>query len=240
VITTTITQGFTAIVACLILFRSIRTTLELAKLLLSFLLASNLLLIGANIMLWWAYWDQVQKDQHQEEADIGKFWHAYAILYGLGILFVGLVQWIYPFQLWDLSKRMLLIKNKCDPESSLAVKAFYYGGISAICISSGLVAWNFCYPHSRLVGAAVYQDFYSITQLVPSYLLVDGVRRINYVIKDEPCILSNQRAIRLHLLAFCLYSVTLLWQMVDNTLYFKTFFSSPTTWTVTFYFTNVT
>jgi len=118
---------------------------------------------------------------------------------------------------------MLQIKNKQNPESSLAVKVFYYSGIIAIFVASGLVAWNIWFFKKPAAGAA-YQDIYTITQLVPTFLLIDGVRRINYVIKDEPTLLSNQRAIRLHLFAFCLYSVTLLWQMIDNTLYFIAFF----------------
>ena len=86
-ITTAIIGSFTASVACLILFRSIRTTLGVVKLLLFFILASNLLQVGASVMLYYASYDHYNK-----KADLGiKFYHAYAVLSGLGMLFIGFV-----------------------------------------------------------------------------------------------------------------------------------------------------
>jgi hypothetical protein len=73
-------------------------------------------------------------------------------------------------------------------------------------------------------------------QIVAVFLLFDGIRRISDVIKDEPNVLSNQRAMRLHLFTFCLFGVTLSWLMISSSLFFISFFSNPTTETVSYYF----
>jgi hypothetical protein len=76
-------------------------------------------------------------------------------------------------------------------------------------------------------------------QIVAVFLLVDSIRRINIVLKDETNVLCNHQAMRLHLFTFCLYGVTLSWLMISGSLFFISFFVNPTTETVTYYFVVV-
>jgi hypothetical protein len=76
-------------------------------------------------------------------------------------------------------------------------------------------------------------------QIVAIFLLVDSIRRINIVLKDETNVLCNYQAMILHLFTFCLYGVTLSWLMISGSLFFISFFVNPTTETVTYYFVVV-
>lgn len=105
-------------------------------------------------------------------------------------------------------------------------------------IGAGLVGWNQWFYKSQAYEAA-YLDIVFMPQIVAIFLLVNALRRINYVLKDEPNVLSNHQAMRLHLFTFCLYGVTLAWLMISGSLFFIPIFSNPTTETVTYYFVVV-
>jgi hypothetical protein len=108
------------------------------KLLLFFLVVSSLLQVGSRILYYYAIYNH-----YNGSVTLGdKLFHANACFTGVWGLLFGLVNWIYPFKLWDLSKRMQLMKNKRNSDSSCAVQVFFYSGIIVTAIGSGLVGWN--------------------------------------------------------------------------------------------------
>jgi hypothetical protein len=80
-------------------------------------------------------------------------------------------------------------------------------------IGSCLYGWNAWFYKSHLFQA-LYLDIAFMPQIVALFLLIDGIRRINTILKDEPDVLCNQRAMRLHLFTFCLFGVTLTLMMI--------------------------
>ena len=102
-------------------------------------------------------------------------------------------------------------------------------------IGSGLVGWNDWFYKNQAATAA-YLDIALMPQILAIFLLADSIKRINNVLKNEPNVLSNYQAMRLHLFTFCLYGVTLSWLMISGSFFFVPFFASPTTETVSYYF----
>jgi hypothetical protein len=116
-ITTAALQGFTACVAAYILFRSRSIKLVLVKLLLLFLVVSSLFQVGSRILYYFAIYNHYEGSR----ATSNKLFHINACFTVVSMLLFGLVNWIYPFKLWDLSKRMQLMKNGQNPDSSCSV-----------------------------------------------------------------------------------------------------------------------
>jgi hypothetical protein len=101
-ISTAVLQGFTTVVAILVITRSRNIKLALVKLLLFFILVSSLLQIASRTLYYFAIYN------HYEGSPTTalKLFHINACVTVVAMLLFGLVHWIYPFKLWDLSKRM--------------------------------------------------------------------------------------------------------------------------------------
>ena len=116
-ITTAVLQEFTAAVAAYILFRSRIIKLALVKLLLFFIVVSSLFQVGSRILYYFAIYNHYEGSG----TTANKLFHTNACFTVVSMLLFGLVNWIYPFKLWDLSKRMQLMKNRQNPGTSWSV-----------------------------------------------------------------------------------------------------------------------
>ena len=208
-ISTAVLQGFTTVVAILVLTRSRNIRLALVKLLLFFIAVSSLFQVISRTLYYFAIYNHYEGNT----TTALKLFHANACITVVSMLLFGLVHWIYPFKLWDLSKRMQLVKEGKTPESSYFAELFFYSGMVVTAIGSCLYGWNAWFYKSHL-AQSLYLDIAFMPQIVAIFLLMDGIRRINNILKDEPDVLSNHHAMRLHLFTFCLFGVTLSWMMI--------------------------